>query len=144
MRGLAVLALVAVIGVAACGGGGGSEESEQPAGASWAGPAAPYPEDGVLPVDGFNDYSEAVDAEWELDQAAVAREYVKREDVKVTVTEAAVIVQDDDLEDDSVRSERFTLELAADGDVWVLLTARRDQRCHEGRGHQDFAPEPCV
>ena len=36
----------------------------------------------------------------------------------------------DNLEDDSVRAERYTLELERDGDVWTLVSARRDQRCH--------------
>jgi hypothetical protein len=139
MRGLAILALVATIGIAACGG-----DDSEPAPASWNGPAFPYPDDGVLPVEEFRAYAEAVDEEWERDPAALARRFVRRPEADVTVRDGVAVVMRDNLEDDSVRAERYTLEVVRDGDVWTLVSARRDQRCHTGRGHEDFSPELCI
>ncbi len=53
-----------------------------------------------------------------------------------------VVVTLDGIPDDSVRTERWTLgfEEAGDG-VYALTGALRELRCHEGRGHQDFAGE---
>ena len=50
----------------------------------------------------------------------------------------------DGLEDDSVRAERYVLELERDGGIWKLVSARRDQRCQAMRGHQEFSPALCV
>lgn len=59
--------------------------------------------------------------------------------------EAVVTVLLDGLLDDSVRSERYILELRReDGGAWVLLSASWAQRCQPGRGHQAFSPRPCV
>jgi hypothetical protein len=56
-----------------------------------------------------------------------------------------VTVTLDGLADDSVRAERWTLgfEEGEDG-VYALTGALRELRCHEGRGHQDFAGEACT
>jgi hypothetical protein len=137
MRLLAILALVLATAVAACGGTG------EAAPAAWDGPQRPYPTDGVLPVDDFRAYADSVDADWERDPAAVAREYVRAAGA-VTVAGSTATLLRDDLEDDSVRSERYVLELEQDGDVWTLVSARWEQRCHDGRGHQEFSPELCV
>ena len=138
MRYLAVSALVFALGVAACGG------RDEAAPAAWSGPSFPYPADGVLPVGDFRAYADSVDADWERDPAALAHEYTRAHDGDVSVDGTRVTVVRDGLEDDSVRAERFTLQLAREGDVWALVSARRDQRCQEGRGHQQFGPELCV
>ena len=51
----------------------------------------------------------------------------------------------DGLFDDSVRAQRFVLvfQPAKDGS-WRLESAVATQRCHAGRGHEDFSAELCV
>jgi hypothetical protein len=137
MRLLAILALVLATVVAACGG------TDEAAPASWDGLQRPYPTDGVLPVDDFRTYADSVDADWEHDPAALVREYVRAAGA-VTVAGSTATLLRDDLEDDSVRAERYVLELEQDGDVWTVVSARWEQRCHDGRGHQEFSPELCV
>ena len=139
MRALAVLALLFATVVAACGG-----ESEPASPATWNGPQRPYPADGVLPVDGFRAYADSVDADWERDPAALAREFVRAQGGTTTVEGETVTLLRDSLEDDSVRAERYLLDRERDGDVWALNSARWEQRCHVGRGHQDFSPELCI
>ncbi len=56
-----------------------------------------------------------------------------------------VVVTLDGIADDSVRTERWTLGFEeADDGVYALTGALRELRCHEGRGHQDFAGEVCL
>ena len=137
MRRLAVSALVFAIGVAACGG-----TSSGPT--TWEGPPRPFPDDGVLAVDEFNDYADTVDGDWQLDPARVALEFTQAPSGDVTVDGDHVTVLRGNLEDDSVRAERYVLELRQDGDEWRVDSARWEQRCHVGRGHQEFSPELCV
>ena len=137
MRSIALLALVLATAVAACGG------RDEAAPASWDGPQRPYPADGVLPVEQFRSYAESRDAGWESDPAGLAREYVRAAGA-VTTSGSTVTLLRDDLEDDSIRSERYVLELEEDGDVWELVSARWEQRCHQGRGHESWSPELCV
>ena len=129
-------ALVFAIGVAACGG-----TSSGPT--TWEGPPRPFPDDGVLAVDGFNDYVDATEGGWRLDPGQLALEFTQSSG-RVTVEGDRVTVLRDDLEDDSVRAERYVLELRPDGDEWRLDSARWEQRCHVGRGHQEFSPELCL
>jgi hypothetical protein len=138
VRAVAVVFLLFATLVAACGG-----ESQPASPATWNGPQRPYPADGVLSVDGFRAYADSVDADWERDPAALAREFV-RADGQTTVSDSRVTLLRDSLEDDSVRAERYLLDLERDGDVWTLKSARWEQRCHVGRGHQDFSPELCL
>jgi hypothetical protein len=140
MRAVAILALVFATGVAACGGSAGELHET----GSWDGPQRPYPDDGVLPVEDFRTHAEAVDADWERDPEALAREFTQVPDGTVTVADGRVTLLRDSLEDDSVRAERYLLELEREGDVWELVSARWEQRCHEQRGHQEFSPELCV
>jgi len=137
MRQLALSALVFAIGVAACGG-----TSSGPT--TWDGPPRPFPDDGVLAVDEFNDYADTVDGDWQLDPERVALEFTQTPSGDVTVDGDRVTVLRDNLEDDSVRAERYVLELRHDGDEWRVDSARWGQRCHVGRGHQEFSPELCV
>jgi len=101
MRRLAVSALVFAIGVAACGG-----TSSGPT--TWEGPPRPFPDDGVLAVDEFNDYADTVDGDWQLDPARVALEFTQAPSGDVTVDGDHVTVLRGNLEDDSVRAERTT------------------------------------
>ena len=139
MRQLAILALVLGTAVAACGG---ADDAEPPV--SWGGLQRPYPAGGVLPVDDFRAYAESLDADWERDPETLAREYTRVTDGAATVEGGHVTLLRDSLEDDSVRAERYVLDLERDDDVWTLVRARWEQRCHAQRGHQEFSPELCV
>ena len=130
-------ALVFAIGVAACGGTTAGPTT-------WDGPPRPFPDDGVLAVDGFNDYAEAAAGDWQLDPERVALEFTRVPNGDITVDGDRVTVLRGNLEDDSVRAERYVLELRRDGDEWRVDSARWEQRCHEGRGHQGFSPALCV
>jgi hypothetical protein len=141
VRLLAVLVLVLAMSLAACGGEEAAETTTETT--SWEGVHFPYPANGELPVGDFRAYADSVDADWERDPAALAREFVGK-DGTVSVDGNRVTLLRDGLEDDSVRAERFVLELEEDGDVWSLVSARREQRCQAGRGHQEFGPELCV
>jgi hypothetical protein len=58
--------------------------------------------------------------------------------------EASVTVTRDGLADDSVRAVRYVIVLDRNGDgTWSVRSARRLQRCHLNRGHQDFSPQLC-
>jgi len=139
MRSIAILALVLGTAVAACGG---ADDSPPPA--SWGGLQRPYPADGVLPVDEFRAYADSLDAEWERDPETLAREYTRVTDGAVTVEDGRVTLLRDSLEDDSVRAERYVLDVERQDDVWALVRAQWEQRCHEQRGHQEFSPDLCV
>jgi hypothetical protein len=59
--------------------------------------------------------------------------------------EVSVTLVRDGLADDSVGATRYDLDLVRQGDgSWRLSSATWAQRCHPGRGHQDFSTELCV
>ncbi len=109
---------------------------------------------GTLPVDAFNARAESVDEPWERDLAATTDEFLALAEQETgnrsfqstssgDTAGASLLV--DGLGDDSVRARRYELTFTrrADG-TWQIDSASWVQRCHEGRGHQDFSPEPCV
>lgn len=112
---------------------------------------------GAVSTQAFADYQGEVDAEWERSPAMAAGVFLRLDErtaARTTIDANAgpegggdqiVIVTLDGLADDSVRTERWTLdfEQAEDG-TYALTDALRELRCHEGRGHQDFAGEVCV
>ena len=122
----------------------------------WAGPPDPAT-GGAVSTDGFSGFQQEVDEDWERSPAMAAAVFLRldeRKAVRTTIDAKAgregrggqtVVVTLDGIPDDSVRSERWTLgfEEAADG-VYALTGALRELRCHEGRGHQDFAGEVCL
>jgi hypothetical protein len=55
-----------------------------------------------------------------------------------------VTIIQEGLADDSVAAVRNVLHYEPDGDGWRLVSAVRTQRCHAGRGHQNFAAGNCV
>lgn len=141
-------ALVAsVAALAGCGGGDGERV--------WAGPPEPGA-DGAAAVDGFAAFQDEVDEPWERSAAMAAAEFLRldgRTAQRTTIEGTAsaegtgpqtVVVTLDGLLDDSVRAERWTLGFEPDGGGFRLTSARRDLRCQPGRGHEDFAPGPCV
>jgi len=58
----------------------------------------------------------------------------------------ALLVTQRDLADDSIRDMRHYVELAADeaGGPWRVAWVGIAWRCWPGRGHEGFAPQPCL
>ena len=122
----------------------------------WGGPPDAEP-GGAVSTQGFSAFQQEVDAEWERSPAMAAGIFLRLDEhtaARTTIDAKAgpegggdqiVTVTLDGLADDSVRTERWTLgfEEQEDG-VYTLTGALREFRCHEGRGHQDFAGEACV
>ncbi|HXG76637.1 MAG TPA: hypothetical protein VNJ53_08710 [Gaiellaceae bacterium] len=147
MRALLVLSGVLAALAAGCGGDEASP--------TWAGPPDPGA-DGSVAVDGYNAYLADVDEVWEGSAALVASHFLRLDErtaARTTIAGSAgpegagphtVVVTLDGLLDDSVAAERWTLELAEAGEGYELTGARRELRCQPGRGHEGFAPEPCV
>lgn len=122
----------------------------------WGGPPEAQP-GGAVSTDGFAAFQREVDEEWERSPAMAAAIFLRLDERRVVRTtidaeagpegggDQTVVVTLDGLADDSVRAERWTLgfEEGEDG-VYALTGALRELRCHEGRGHQDFAAEPCT
>ena len=118
---------------------------------------SPLPADGTLPVDAFNAYTESIDEPWERDLSEITDAFVEAGASDATQrsfqatssgeggTSASASLTLGGLLDDSVRAQRYDLELSARGDgTWTVESASWAQRCHEGRGHQAFTPAPCV
>jgi len=115
---------------------------------------APLPAEGTLPVHGFNAYMESIDEPWERDLAGVMDAFVEAgagdsssRSFQATSSgdSATATLTLEGLMDDSVRAQRYELDLSRrDDGTWKVESASWSQRCHEGRGHQDFSPEPCV
>ena len=148
MRLLATVLATLALAAAGCGDDDGGD-------ASWSGPPDPTA-DGSVAVEGFNSYLEDVDASWEGSPAMIAAELVRLDErtaARTTIAEqtsaegagpATVVVTLDGLLDDSVRAERWTVAMEQSGDVYRVVSARRDLRCQPGRGHQAFTPERCA
>ena len=102
----------------------------------------------------FNARAERVDEPWERDLAKVTDEFLALGEQESgsrsfqgssSGDTGSVSLLIDGLGDDSVRARRYELALTRREDgTWRIDSASWAQRCHEGRGHQDFSPEPCV
>ena len=109
---------------------------------------------GTLPVDAFNARAESVDEPWERDLAAITAEFLALEEQEggsrsfqstSSGDSASASLLVDGLGDDSVRARRYALTFSRrDDGTWKIESASWVQRCHEGRGHQDFSAEPCL
>jgi hypothetical protein len=142
---LVVLSLLA----AGCGNDGDVE-------LVWGGPPDAGP-GGVVSTQGFASFQQEVDEDWERSPAMAAAVFLRLDErtaTRMTIDATAgaegggdqtVVVTLDGIADDSVRTERWTLGFVeADDGVYALTGALRELRCHEGRGHQDFAGESCT
>lgn len=148
LAGYAALTFV-VVALASCG-------SDVDVELVWGGPPDPAP-GGAVSTEGFAGFQQEVDEAWERSPAMAAGVFLRldeRKAVRTTIDAKAgpeggggqtVVVTLDGLADDSVRTERWTLgfEEAGDG-TYALTGALRELRCHEGRGHQEFAGEVCI
>jgi hypothetical protein len=142
--------VLAVLAFAGCDGGNGASDEHV-----WAGPPDPA-EDGTVAVDDFAAHQESVDERWERSAVTVAAEFLRLDErtssrtaiEKTSTGEGSgpetVVVTMDGLFDDSVRAERWTLELEPEGETYALTAAEWAQRCQPGRGHQDFTPDDCI
>jgi hypothetical protein len=147
MRGVALLA--SVLFLASCGSGGGSK-------ATWPGPAKADAA-GKVAIGGFNDFLAGDGKEFAGSPVAAVTEFLRLDKSSASVTTVVatspgevrnfseVVATLDGLLDDSVRTERYTVELQRDpSKLWRVRAVDRAQRCRPGRGHQDFSPKPCV
>ena len=145
----AALSLAALVFAAGCGDDGGTAEE------LWEGPPPPAA-DGSVDVNSFIEYQGRVEAHWEGSAEMIAAEFLRLDERTAAGTTIAgssegegseprtVVVTLDGLFDDSVRAERWTLGLEPVGETYELVAAVRELRCHAGRGHEGYAPEPCV
>jgi hypothetical protein len=148
VRLVACAAVILALAAAGCG-------SDTAADVAWDGPPEPGP-DGVVSVDGFAGFQRGVDEHWEGSAAMAAGEFLRLDERTATTTAIegqasaegtgpqTVVVTLDGLLDDSVRAERWMLGFAEEGDVYILTSALREQRCQPGRGHQDFSADDCL
>lgn len=149
---LAAYAAVSLSLVALAGCDGNGDDNGD---AAWTGPPEPAA-DGSVSVAEFAGYRDGVEERWEgsaeltaaeflrLDERTAVRTTIAGEGVGEGAGPRTVTVTLDGLLDDSVRAERWTLVFEPDGESYRLETAVRTLRCHPGRGHPGFAPEPCV
>jgi len=122
-------------------------------------PRLPFrlPADGTLPVDAFNAYTEGIDEPWERDLSEITDAFVEAGASDATQrsfqatssgeggASASASLTLGGLLDDSVRAQRYDLELSArDDGTWKIESASWAQRCQPGRGHQTFSPRPCL
>ena len=153
MRLVAYAALsLSLVALAGCDGNGNGDGNGD---AAWAGPPEPAA-DGSVSVAEFGEYRDGVAERWEASAELIAAEFLRLDErtaVRTTIAgegvgegdgPRTVTVTFDGLLDDSVRAERWTLVLEPDDESYRLESAVRTLRCHPGRGHQDFAPEPCL
>jgi hypothetical protein len=110
--------------------------------------------DGKSVVRRFNAYLEQRSGPASPTELALEFIRADRTQVARTTTEAqaspegggptTVTVIQDGLADDSVRAARHVLRFVPAGKSWRLDSAARTQRCHPGRGHQEFSASACV
>jgi hypothetical protein len=147
-RALALFLVLALLPLAGCGSSNDGSAFDEWDGTSMIGT-------GPLEISEFNEFlAENPQFAWaptvaaalflRLDRATGTETIVvSRAGESPSPVTVAVIL--DRLADDSVRARRYVLgfELAAASE-WRLTSAVATQRCHPGRGHQDFSAELCV
>jgi hypothetical protein len=156
--GVLVLTLSLVL-AAGCGYGDDDDDEQESRPPAQAAPRVPEPKDGTgaLPVDEFNDFVSRARPAFATSAVRTAIEFtnvgegmaattslVALEGPEGNADEASVTVTRDGLPDDSVRALRYRIVLErADDRSWRLQSAQRTQRCHEGRGSQEFSTKLC-
>jgi hypothetical protein len=156
------LGVVIAVALLAGGCGYGDDDEDEPTSPPPAQAAPPVPEPdprtGSIPVDEFNGFVEQARPAFATSALRTAIEFANAgqgQAAKTSVTasegaegnsdEASVTVTREGLADDSVRAVRYVILLDRNGDgTWSVRSAQRLQRCHQGRGHQDFSPQLCT
>jgi hypothetical protein len=146
----AALLAAAVLLLVACGG------EDEPAAPGWLGPPKASAS-GEVSVVGFNKYADGLkEPAFERSPLLTALEFLGLDNREAATTSlvltrppeggqtAEMTATLDGLLDDSIRAERYVLELERRDDAWRLASARWAQRCWPDRGHQDFSPELCL
>lgn len=145
-----LLLLLAALALAGCGSSDGGEASD------WSGPPRAGA-NGAVAFSEFNDFLADDGREFAESPIAAVTEFLaldKSSAAVVTIRSTSpgevrnfseVVATLEGLLDDSVRAVRYTVELQRDkSQQWRLRAADWAQRCQAGRGHQDYAPKPCV
>jgi len=144
-----LLLLAAALAFSGCGSSGGGKSE-------WSGPPKAGAS-GAVPIAAFNDFLAGDGEEFAGSPIAAVTEFLgldKSTAAVITVRSTSpgevrnfseVVATLEGLLDDSVRAARYTVELQRNqAQQWRLRAADWAQRCQAGRGHQDFAPKPCV
>lgn len=142
-----ILALLAAGLLAGCAFGGGvpSVTTVQPE------PEPPAAHLGDLDkrIQAFNARLERTRPPWRFSDKNTAAEFLGRGFTTIVIdaqgSTSRATATSPNLADDSVRNERYELELtkAPDGS-WRIVSATRTFRCQPNRGHQDFSAELCL
>lgn len=156
---LVLIAAVAATAAAGCAGYGDDEGGTPETTTTQVAPRAQEPKTGTgsVPVADFNAFLEETRPAFATSALRTALEFANVGEGQAASTsveveegaegnsgEASVVVTREGLADDSVRAVRYVIVLDRDGDgTWSVRSARRLQRCHLNRGHQDFSPQLC-
>jgi hypothetical protein len=156
---LSLTGLLTVL-VLAAGCGYGDDDEEARTAPPQATPRVPPPEDGTgsIPVEEFNEFVDSARPAFATSALRTAIEFANAGEGQAATTsvvasqgaegnadEASVTVTREGLADDSIRAVRYVIVLDRNGDgTWTVRSARRLQRCHPNRGHQDFSPQLCT
>jgi hypothetical protein len=159
-----VLVLITALATAAggCAGYGDDddEDEDQATPPAQTTPRVPQPADatGSVPVERFNEFVDSSRPTFATSALQTAVEFTNAGEGQAATTSvvasegaegnsdnASVTVTREGLADDSVRAVRYVIVLDRDADgMWSVRSARRLQRCHPNRGHQDFSPQLCT
>jgi hypothetical protein len=144
-----LFALILALGGCAFGGAvtSGTNTARPPA--TWPGPPQPG-KDGSVSVQGFNEYVQTLPPSRRGGPKELALEFLQpRGKYQLTMATrpggSTVTVIRDNLEDDSVRADRYVLNFAlVTGGRVLLMDAHVSFRCQPGRGHQQYSARLCV
>jgi len=139
-------ALIAVALLAGCGYGG-----LQSATTGQAEPEPPAAGLGDLDkrIQAFNARVEKTKPPWRFSDKNTAAEFLGGGFSSIVIdaqgSTSRATATSPNLADDSVRNERYELELKKRSDgSWQVVAATRTYKCQPNRGHQDFSPELCL
>jgi hypothetical protein len=142
----ALVPLVAVL-LAGCAFGGGVQSATTVE----ADPEPPAAHLGDLEVRirEFNERVERTKPPWRFSDKNTAAEFLGGGFTNIVIdargSTSTATATSPDLADDSVRNERYRLELVKRPDgSWKVDSATRTYKCQPNRGHQDFSAELCL
>ena len=97
----------------------------------------------------FNARVEKTKPPWRFSDKNTAAEFLGRGFTSIVIdargSTSRATATSPTLADDSVRNERYEIELVRRADrSWRIASARRTFRCQPNRGHQDFSAELCL